>query len=128
MSNNDTEISQLPRIWAETANAGDVDAMISLYSEEAVFWGTTLNQLVHGLKGIRAYFDAVFHQYPGLHTEVKQVAAQAMGDTATTAGSVEIVNIVDGVQQSAGKARFSFTYRRTDGQWKIMQHHSSLMP
>lgn len=24
--------------------------------------------------------------------------------------------------------RFSFTYRRTGGQWLILDHHSSLMP
>ena len=49
------------------------------------------------------------------------------GDTAINSGAYTFVAMIQG-QPRTLPARYSFTYRKVDGQWLIADHHSSALP
>ena len=49
------------------------------------------------------------------------------GDTAVNAGTYDFTIFPEGKSRTV-PARYSFTYRKKDGQWVIVEHHSSLKP
>ena len=43
----------------------DVDGIVNVFSEDAIFWGTGSEELVEDIDGIRAYFSFLIESPPG---------------------------------------------------------------
>jgi hypothetical protein len=119
--------ARLLATWIEHFNAHDLDAICSLYSTEAVLWGTYATSLITDAEGIRRYFSQAFRQ--GLRAKVVQ-------DTLHTQ-SCESIHVCSGAyvvtkESASGSAeypaRFTLVVATVHGQSRIVNHHSSLNP
>jgi len=128
MASAQSKIEVQPELWANAGNTGNAETIVALYANDAVFWGTSLKTVTKGRNGIKAYFEAAFSRFPGLHSTIEDVVVQNFGDIATSTGIAKFSNIVDGKAQWTAFARFTFTYAKRNGDWKIVNHHSSIMP
>ena len=105
----------------------DLDAVVDLFWEDALFWGTGSQSLVESPAGVRQYFSAISDQEPG------QTIASAL-DYSVKVMSESMV-LVSGMWEvtPAGNStgtplRVSMVLSLRDGQWKILQFHNSNVP
>ncbi len=128
MADGRPDVELEPKRWAEAYNSGGSDAVTSLYAKDAVLWGTSSASIKKGAGAIKAYFEASNSRFPGLQAKIMETVTQEFGNVAITAGVYEISNVVNGTPEWVISARFSFAYARDGGEWKIVHHHSSMMP
>ena len=119
------EIAGLTAAWVEAFNSGDVARLASLYDPQAVLIGTTAKQPVSGAAAISAYFRQVAGNAarvaPGEHL------LRAYGDVAVDSGLYSFFFVREG-KAVLVPARYTFVYRKHDGKWLIVEHHSSRVP
>jgi uncharacterized protein (TIGR02246 family) len=113
--------------WIAAFNRCDSTAICALYDPQAVLWGTTAAELITTPQGIAAYFDAVFALRPAPHMALVDVLPRVFGDMAVSTGRYTLT-LSPAPQLREVPARFSFTWRRSEGVWRIVDHHSSAMP
>ncbi|MDP2015845.1 SgcJ/EcaC family oxidoreductase [Hydrogenophaga sp.] len=113
--------------WIAAFNRCDAAAIAALYDPQAVLWGTTAPQLITTPQGIAAYFDAVFALRPAPRMALVDALPRVFGDVAVSTGRYTLA-LAQPPQLRQVPARFSFTYRRTAGAWRIVDHHSSAVP
>ena len=52
---------------------------------------------------------------------------RVMGDVAINSGTYTFTGVRDG-QPTTTPARFTFVFRKREGRWQIVDHHSSAVP
>ena len=105
----------------------DPDAMMPLFSRDAVLLPTVSGTMRTDAAGIRNYFVGFLTNAPfGTITESETTLGCNM---ATRVGNwtVRLTNPTTGVTSDV-PARFSFIYVYEDGAWKIAHLHSSVRP
>lgn len=113
--------------WIAAFNRADAAAVCALYDPRAVLWGTTADQLITSPQGIRSYFDAVFALRPVPRMALGETLPRVFGDVAVSTGHYTLT-LAPAPQLREVPARFSFTWQRTAGVWRIVDHHSSAVP
>jgi uncharacterized protein (TIGR02246 family) len=112
--------------WAETFNAGEVDAVAALYAPGATIWGTLGQKLTKGPADIRSYF--VEAARAGLKVKLGGHDLSPISPTsAVDAGDYEFARTADG-QTAFFPARYSFVLVKPNGAWMIAHQHSSFLP
>ena len=113
--------------WVEAVTTTDPDTVSKLYAQEAVFWGTVSPFLRTTPEGIKNYFEH-FMRLEGLNAIYYKPMVRIYGDTALNSGYYTFFHEQDGKMMSI-PARYSFVYlKNRDGEWKIIDHHSSAVP
>lgn len=104
--------------WVDAFNAHDLDRHMALYRPDAMLFGA-VDALQEGREAIRSYFA---NRGPGVRVKSypPPVVRQTGEDHAVTAGHVEFA---DGDQPMP--YRLTWGLVRTDGNWRIAQHHGS---
>ncbi len=107
--------------------ASDLEGVLSLFADDALFWGTGSQSLVESPDGIRQYFSAMANRAPG------DFVASSVA-TSTHVLSEDHV-LLSGIWQitrrgadSGTPLRVSIALARRQGQWFIVQFHNSVMP
>jgi len=113
--------------WADAFNSCNAAAAAMLYQADAVLWGTFAPSIISGRPGVQQYFERACSANPPPKVTVGEQLLRVYGDTAINSGTYAFTVVVQG-QPRRLPARFSFTYRRVDGQWLIADHHSSSLP
>jgi uncharacterized protein (TIGR02246 family) len=103
---------------------GDV---LSLYAAEGVLWGTISTTRRDDPAAIRDYFVNAYKALPNLTVTFEDPYIRIYGDTAVNTGYYTFSYEKDGKVQTL-PARYSFTLVKRDGDWLIVDHHSSAMP
>jgi hypothetical protein len=93
-----------------------------------VFWGTVSPTLRTTPDDVEASFAASVARSPKLRIGVDDQHVRIYGDTATNSGIYVSRNPRPGADDVVNVSRFTFVYRRRDGGWVIVAHHSSRMP
>jgi len=115
--------------WVNVVKMGDTDDIVSLYTDNATFWGTVASNLSTDKKGIKSYFVS-FLQKENLDVKVTDGHVHLSKDTdeAIYAGNYTFTYTENGVEKMI-PARFTFVFKKQDdGEWLIKHHHSSAMP
>ena len=120
------DVAAATRAWAEAYNSRDPRQLLALYAPDAVFWGTSSPTLRDTPEAIADYFKTAPAQ-PNARVELGPSRVRVWGETAANTGSYTFTDVRDG-QTVRRPARFSFVYRRVDGRWLIVDHHSSAVP
>jgi uncharacterized protein (TIGR02246 family) len=107
--------------WAEAFNAGDRNKLVALYTEDALFYGSTA-PLFKGLDGVRTYFS---HLPPGLKAKMGEQSVVAVEPNVLLSSG-----LVDFMRPDGTVASFRLTLAlvRVGGHWLIAQHHASPVP
>ena len=113
--------------WVDAFNAHDAAGVSALYEAQAVLWGTLSADIITSADAIDAYFVRTFQFNPPPTVSLGQALVRVFGDMAVASGSYTLAFEIAG-HSHVMPSRFSFTYRRSGDQWRIVDHHSSLVP
>jgi ketosteroid isomerase-like protein len=119
-SKADQVVSGIIEKWSAGFRKLDADALASLYSNNAFFFGSK-PELYLGHDGVAAYFNALPRwRSPSVHfTDVK--IAQVGPDLINFAGTANF----DLGEEGSLSVKISWVIAREDGGWKIVSHHVS---
>ena len=117
------DIKHLFSIWNRALATGDPDQVTALYAADAVLLPTVSNQVRHNHAEIRDYFVNFLAKKP--QGEIDEANTRVLAENLASNSGVYTFTFGDGTQVTA---RFSYLYKRIDGEWKIIEHHSSAMP
>jgi hypothetical protein len=116
----------LLRKWEVCLNNEDLDGIVNLYTDNAVLWGTFSDIIRDNHSLIREYFEALFLK-DNLKVKFGESNLRSFGQAAIYSGEYEFSYKDD--KEVKCPARFSFVfYRNKDGEYRIIDHHSSLVP
>jgi uncharacterized protein (TIGR02246 family) len=120
-SATDDIVSGIMGRWATAFSKLDAEALASLYSRNAFFFGSNPN-LYRGNDGVAAYFDALprWHSPTVKFTDVK--TAHAAPELINAAGTASFV-VEEGAEPLTVK--ITWVIVREAGEWKIVNHHVS---
>ena len=124
------QVAAATRAWLDAMANHDRERVLALYDPEAVLWGTTSPTIRDNPDLIRDYFSylpTAPSYYKGILGEQH---IRVYGDTAVNTGTYTFIGpALDANGKPVSRpARFSFVYRKRDGRWLIVDHHSSALP
>ena len=120
---NNDDIIQLFSNWNDAIQTGDPDKVTAMYAEDAVLLPTVSNQVRHNHAEIRDYFVSFLAKSPS--GEINEANPRQLTDDLVSNTGVYTFTFGDGAQVMA---RYSYLYKCIGGAWKILEHHSSMMP
>jgi ketosteroid isomerase-like protein len=117
----DETVSGIIEKWSAAFNRLDADALSSLYSRNAFFFGSK-SQLYRGNAGVAAYFNALPRWSSPAVQFTDRTTAQVNPDVINFAATASF-----GVDDSTAPLSVKITWviAREDGGWKIVSHHVS---
>lgn len=120
------EIAALFDRWNATLRSGDPARVAALYADNGVLLPTVSNEVRVGTAAIERYFVDFLKLAPVGTINFREIV-KLDEDTAVDAGVYTFDVTKDGKRQQV-QARYNFVYERDNGQWRIVNHHSSMMP
>ena len=113
--------SELLQIWVNAIKNGDPKQVTSLYHQDGILLGTFSAAERVGHELILDYFENLLKN----PVEVN-VISEHSHDFESSAVNSGLYNFV--TEGKTINARFSFVYQKGNDGWKIVSHHSSVMP
>lgn len=107
-----TEIPERSAAWETAFNAGDVEALMALYAEDARMMAPNAAP-GQGHDAVRAVFSGMIDA--GLRGELESVEAVAAGDIAYHVGTYSIL----AANEVVDRGKFIEIWRKVGGEWKI---------
>lgn len=118
------EVSAAVDRWATAFNANDVDALVNLYTPDAILVGSTGLAREEGSDAIRGYFARLANSGDKVVIEDRKIVS--LGDNiAYATGFYEFSAMREGEVRKT-KAGFSMVFVKQGNDWLIAHHHSSL--
>ena len=116
------EILELFELWNNAIQSNEPRNVVTLYDESAILLPTISNKVRHNHDEIMDYFVNFLAKNPV--GKINKSNVRIFDDIAINSG-IYTFNFKDG---TSAQARFTFVYRIINKQWKIIEHHSSLLP
>ena len=118
---SDSITSELVQKWVNAIKGGDPKQVTELYHDDAILLGTFSNKerVGHGL--ILEYFENLLKS--PVEVEVVSEHPHVFESSAVNSGLYNFITNGETIN-----ARFSFVYHKNDTEWKIISHHSSVLP
>lgn len=116
------EILSLLTRWNAAVETGKPSNVCSLYAETAVLLPTYSNQIRDTPALIEDYFTHFLKKGP--RGKIDQSNVRVFGEIAINCG-VYTFRFSSG---ESARARYTFVYQWLEGQWLVVEHHSSAMP
>ncbi|MEL7045927.1 MAG: SgcJ/EcaC family oxidoreductase [Pseudomonadota bacterium] len=120
---NQQEVLQLFERWNTALATGNPDEVTALYAEDAILLPTVSNRVRHNHAEIRDYFVAFLEKRP--QGVIDESNVRELSDDLAINSGVYTFTFGNG---DSVTARYTYLYRRVNGEWKIAEHHSSAMP
>ncbi len=123
----EAQIGALFDRWNAAVLTGDPEKVAALYAPDAVLLPTLSPEIRTDHAGIVDYFEDFLAKNPS-GERTRSVVKVLDWHTAIDTGLYTFTfTAADGTQTYAD-ARYTFVYEKVDGQWLIINHHSSLVP
>ena len=107
--------------WVEKIKTNDPNQVAELYHDDGLLLGTFSDKERPGHELILEYFENLLKSQVDV-----EIVTQHKHETDSLAVNSGLYNfIVDG---KTVNARFSFVFIKTGDDWKILSHHSSVIP
>jgi uncharacterized protein (TIGR02246 family) len=117
----DDAVSGIIQKWSAAFNRLDADALASLYSRNAFFYGSNPN-LYRGNEGVAAYFNALPRWDAPSVQFADIMSALVAPDVINVAGTA---SFVVGEGAAPLSVKLTWVIVREAGDWKIASHHVS---
>jgi len=123
----DAKIAHLFKRWNSALKSGDEQRLVALYAPDAVLQPTLSSRVRSSPALIEDYFSHFIAMKPIGRIDSRHI--HHLGPESAVDSGLYTFSFMarDGERQEV-QARYTFVYRHIDGQWKIVNHHSSLMP
>ena len=122
MNNIESKIALLFEKWNDALETGHANSVIALYDKNAILLPTISNKVRHNHNEIKEYFINFLSKNP--KGKIDESNIRIFNDIAINSG-VYTFSFID---DSSVQARFTFVYKFIENEWKIVEHHSSMMP
>ncbi|WP_328872836.1 SgcJ/EcaC family oxidoreductase [Streptomyces sp. NBC_00287] len=114
--------------WNDALQTGDPEKVADLYAKDAVLLPTVSNKVRTDRAGIVDYFEHFLANKP-VGTKVQTIVNVLDGNSAIDTGVYRFaLTDHDTGEKRTVTARYTYEYEKRDGEWKIVNHHSSAMP
>jgi len=130
ISKDERAIQNVYRAWcsAVAVSMGNPKTMTKFYAPDAILLPTLSPKLlVNKNKGLDPYFIS-FTGHKNIKCATNKLLVQLYGDLAISSGLYTFTYLDQHGQNITLPARFNFVYKKNDGHWLIVNHHSSLLP
>ena len=117
----DSTASELLQEWVAAIKSGDPKRVTELYHRDAILLGTFSNKERVGHELIFEYFENLLKSPVEVH--IVSENPHVFGSAVVNSGLYNFVR-----EGKTVNARFSFVYNKNNEEWKIISHHSSVMP
>ncbi len=115
-------MSDMLKTWVSKIRSGDPKQVAILYHDDGLLLGTFSNIERKGHELILEYFENLLKSK--VDVEIVSEHTKEFDSVIVSSGFYNfIVNETD-----VRKSRFSFVFVKTDTDWKILSHHSSVIP
>ena len=118
---SDSIASELLQKWIDAVKGGDAKQVISLYHDDGILLGTFSGKERVGHELILEYFENLLKS--PVEVEIVSEHPNVFESVAVNSGLYNFVT-----EGKTINARFSFVYHNGNDGWKIVSHHSSVMP
>ena len=118
---SDSIASELLEKWTNAVKSGDPKQVTDLYLDDAVLLGTFSNEERVGHELILEYFENLLKS--PVEVEIVSEHPNVFKSVVVNSGLYNFVT-----NGKTINARFSFVYNKDNDEWKIVSHHSSIMP
>ena len=121
MKSPSSTVSKLLQEWVGAIRSGDPKRVTSLYHEDGILLGTfsPLERIGHEL--IQGYFENLLQSQ--VDVEIISEHSSIFESSAVNSGLYNFIT-----NGKTINARFSFVYHYNGNEWKIISHHSSVLP
>lgn len=119
------EIAQLFNVWNAALQTGDPKKVAALYAPDATLLPTLSREVRQTPDAIEDYFEdflklqpkgSIIHQNVSLYDPIAINSGVYTFETKLSGQAHHMIG------------RFTFVYRKDGDEWKIIEHHSSMMP
>ena len=107
--------------WIEKIKTNDPNQVAELYDKDALLLGTFSDRERRGHTLILKYFEDLLQN----KIDVK-VVSEHKHETSSFVINSGFYNFI--LIDKTIKARFSFVFKKSENKWKILSHHSSVVP
>jgi uncharacterized protein (TIGR02246 family) len=121
MSATDGIVSGIMAKWADNFSKFDADGQASLYSRNALFYGSKPT-LYRGQDGVASYFNGL-QKWRSREVQFTDVVVMPAGDDVINVAGIANFVIDEGATNLSVK--ITWVIVREDGDWKIVSHHVS---
>ena len=118
---SDSIASELLQKWVGAIKSGDPKQVVSLYRDDGILLGTFSNKERVGHELVLEYFENLLKS--PVEVQIVSERPHVFESSAVNSG---LYNFITGGKTI--NARFSFAYSKNDVEWKIIAHHSSILP
>jgi uncharacterized protein (TIGR02246 family) len=112
--------------WAAAVGAGDANALVKLYTPDALLYGITSFKLAAGPEKIREYFKTAPES--GHQITIGERHMVVVADAAVTAVGLYRFDLIENGTRVPRSTRFTFVIVKRGADWLIAQQHSSMLP
>jgi uncharacterized protein (TIGR02246 family) len=121
-SDSRDQVAAATDAWAAAFNSNQPARVTALYDADAVLWGTTSKTIATTPAAIADYFK-VITRFPELRVRFGDQNIRVHGDIAINTGYYTFAG-----PKAELPARYTLVFRRREGKWLIVEHHSSRVP
>lgn len=121
------EIREAGQCWMAAVQSGVAEDVVAFYADDAVLLGALANDLKQHPDHIRTYFE-MFCEMDGIQGKFHQQCIRAYDNMAINSGKCTFSHRDRSGNVIEIPARFTFVYQYHDGEWRIVEHHSSKLP
>jgi uncharacterized protein (TIGR02246 family) len=122
------EVTALFEGWNATLQTGDPEKVADRYAKDAVLLPTVSNKVRTDRAGIVDYFEHFLQNKP-VGKKVQTIVKVLDSNSAIDTGVYEFtLTDHETGEKKVVEARYTYEYEKRDGEWKIVNHHSSAMP
>ena len=118
---SDSTSSELLQKWTDAVKGGDPKQVTSLYHNDGILLGTFSGKERVGHELILEYFENLLKS--PVEVQIVSEHPHVYESAAVNSGHYNFVT-----EGKTVNARFSFVYHKDNGEWKIVSHHSSVIP
>lgn len=108
--------------WSATYSANDRDALVKLYTPDAILLGTTSPIVSKGTEGLQKYFEAL--PGSGRKNVITERYTIVLNDDAVVGTGLYTFSRA-AENDTPRPSRFTMLVVRREGKWMIAHHHSS---
>lgn len=121
------EIADLFERWNQALQTGDSQVVTSLYAKNAILQPTVSNKVRITHAEIKDYFDHFLALKPVGVINFREIRPMNENKAVDAGVYTFTLTQADG-SKSQVQARYTYVYQKIDGEWRILNHHSSIMP
>jgi glyceraldehyde-3-phosphate dehydrogenase (NADP+) len=118
--------TELGNLWAETLRRRNLETLCQLYAKNAVLLATFQN-IIKTPEDIKEYFSNLLEK-PHIRVSFGETAARFYGPEVVSLCGLYSFHYQTPDGETEVKARFDMVWESLQGQWKIVEHHSSVCP